>query len=766
MLELHISKDTDMARKGWMNERMRGVTYRKSVMALVLSFSLCVTTGAAGQCAQADQTNDDREVVHRVVEQSNEGLLRYHMEDAGGQEVTLPEQSGGQTSSYRKEVQLPSSYDPRGTENETPIRNQTDTRACWAFGALKSLETDCIKQGTLAVQDADLSESHLAWFAWTPLQDTSSPLYGDNMVLSGSQNPYNIGGNALLATFTLANKWGAVAEEKAPFGKASSMRESMLSADASLRTQSEIQLTQSECYDPDVTDPTNEEDRNAIKQAILEHGAMDVSLYYTTSFAAMKENTDGSYALYSNTHGQEDANHCVTIVGWDDSYDQFRRTPEAPGAWLIANSYGTSSNEQGYFWVSYYDTSLGEFYSFQGVDADTYTTLFQYDGMGWSGYISSSDTIKLANVFTTETAQKLEAVSFYTVMKDQPYQISIYRNVHGDDPEQGVEMDESSVSGTLAQSGYHTISLPSAVCVGSGETFSVVVTYGVSGDIAAVPFEGESDPRSGISFHSKSGQSYCYFAEDGDWDDTTALEINDATYNMNNVCIKVFGNPTTDDEVPVVTTPPTAAPSSSPQAGATADPDSSSKATAVPSGSPQTSTTPNTNNGSTGSNVSRQSQTVVISCKKSYTLGKGERLQLPVSPVTVNGKTLVTFSSTRTKVAKVNAKGVVTAKKKGKAVITIRAGGKKYKAKIQVKKAPSSVKLRATKTTLKKGKTAKVVCKLPAGTASYRIKYRSSNKKIIVVDQNGKLKAKRSGTAKITVQTYNGKRASLKIRVK
>lgn len=750
-----------------MDERMRGVTYRKSVMALVLSFSLCVTTGAAGQYVQADQTNDDREVVHRVVEQSNEGLLRYHMEDAGGQEVTLPEQSGGQASNrYRKEVQLPSSYDPRGTENETPIRNQTDTGACWAFGALKSLETDCIKQGTLTAQDADLSESHLAWFAWTPLQDTSSSLYGDNRVLSGSQNPYNIGGDALLATFTLANKWGAVAEEKAPFGKTSSMCESMLSADASLRTQSEIQLTQSECYDPDVTDPTNEEDRNAIKQAILEHGAMDVSLYYTTSFAAMKENTDGSYALYSNTHGQEDANHCVTIVGWDDSYDQFRRTPEAPGAWLIANSYGTNSNEQGYFWVSYYDTSLGEFYSFQGVDADTYTTSFQYDGMGWSGYISSSDTVKLANVFTTETAQKLEAVSFYTVMKDQPYQISIYRNVQGDNPEQGVEMDKSSVSGTLAQSGYHTISLPSAVCVGAGETFSVVVTYGVTGDIAAVPFEGESDPSSGSSFHSKSGQSYCYFDEDGDWEDTTVLEINDKTYNMNNVCIKVFGNPTTDDEVPVVTTPPTAAPSSSPQAGATADPDSSSKATAVPSGSPQTSTTPNTNNGSTGSNVSRQSQIVVISCKKSYTLGKGERLQLPVSPVTVNGKTLVTFSSTRTKVAKVNAKGVVTAKKKGKAVITIRAGGKKYKAKIQVKKAPSSVKLRATKTTLKKGKTAKVVCKLPAGTASYRIKYRSSNKKIIVVDQNGKLKAKRSGTAKITVQTYNGKRASLKIRVK
>lgn len=738
----------------------------KRVIAMALSFSMCVTIGEVAQYVRADQTTDDREIFHRVIEQSNE-LLRYHMEDTEGKEAILPQQTGAQTSnSYRKEVQLPSAYDPRGTEEETPIRDQTDTGACWAFGALKSLETDCIKQGTLTAQNADLSESHLAWFLWTPLQDMSNSLYGDSWALSGAQNPYSAGGNALMATFTLANKWGAVTEGKAPFGTMSDMCESMESAGDSLRMQSEIQLTQSECYDPDVTDPTNEEDRNAIKQAILKHGAMDVSLYYSTSSASMKQNTDGSYALYNNTHGQDDANHCVTIVGWDDSYDQFRRTPEASGAWLVANSYGTNSNEQGYFWVSYYDTSLGEFYSFQGVDADMYTTAFQYDGMGWSGYISSGDTVKLANVFTAKTAQKLEAVSFYTVMKNQPYHISIYRNVQGSNPEQGVEIKESSVSGTLTQSGYHTINLPSAVCVGTGETFSVVVSYETTEGVAVVPFEGESNPHEGISFQSKRGQSYCYFDEDCGWEDTTAIEVNNATYNMNNVCIKVFGNPTTDDEVPVVTATPTITPSNTPQAGTTASPSGSVQTTTAPSDLTQTSTPQNQNNSSIGSNVSQQSQTVIISCKKSYTLGKGEKLQLPVSSVTVNGKTLATFSSNRAKVAKVNAKGVVTAKKKGNAVITICVGKKSYKVKIRVKKAPSSIKICATKTILRKGKTAKVVCKLPAGTASYGIKYRSSNKKIIVVNQNGKLKAKKIGTAKITVQTYNRKKASIKIRVK
>lgn len=52
------------------------------------------------------------------------------------------------------------------------------------------------------------------------------------------------------------------------------------------------------------------------------------------------------------------------------------------GAWLIANSYGTnySKDENGYFWVSYYDPSLCEYYTFECVSADTYQTIFQYDG--------------------------------------------------------------------------------------------------------------------------------------------------------------------------------------------------------------------------------------------------------------------------------------------------------------------------------------------------------------------------------------------------
>ena len=55
---------------------------------------------------------------------------------------------------------------------------------------------------------------------------------------------------------------------------------------------------------------------------------------------------------------------------------------------------------------------------------------------------------------------------------------------------------------------------------------------------------------------------------------------------------------------------------------------------------------------------------------------------------------------------------------------------------------------------------------LPSGSASNQITYKSNNKKIATVTNNGKIKAKKPGTATISIYTYNGKRTSFKIIVK
>ena len=72
--------------------------------------------------------------------------------------------------------------------------------------------------------------------------------------------------------------------------------------------------------------------------------------------------------------------------------------------------------------------------------------------------------------------------------------------------------------------------------------------------------------------------------------------------------------------------------------------------------------------------------------KTKVTLSKGKKVKLKatVAPSNATDKN-VTFTSSNTKVATVNAKGVVTAKKAGKATITAKAGTKKAVCKIVVK---------------------------------------------------------------------------------
>ena len=72
--------------------------------------------------------------------------------------------------------------------------------------------------------------------------------------------------------------------------------------------------------------------------------------------------------------------------------------------------------------------------------------------------------------------------------------------------------------------------------------------------------------------------------------------------------------------------------------------------------------------------------------KTKVTLAKGKKVKLKatVAPSNATDKN-VTFTSSNTKVATVNAKGVVTAKKAGKATITAKAGTKKATCKIVVK---------------------------------------------------------------------------------
>ena len=150
---------------------------------------------------------------------------------------------------------------------------------------------------------------------------------------------------------------------------------------------------------------------------------------------------------------------------------------------------------------------------------------------------------------------------------------------------------------------------------------------------------------------------------------------------------------------------------------------------------------------------------------KSITLGVKESVTLEPK-ITKGSHTTFTWTSSDKAIATVSKSGKIVARKAGKANITVQThNGKKAVLKVTVAKAPTSISLNKTSASLEVGDTLKLKATLPEGTASSRLTWKSSNIAVATVTEKGRVTAVASGTAKITVTTFNGKKATCKITV-
>lgn len=127
-----------------------------------------------------------------------------------------------------------------------------------------------------------------------------------------------------------------------------------------------------------------------------------------------------------------------------------------------------------------------------------------------------------------------------------------------------------------------------------------------------------------------------------------------------------------------------------------------------------------------------------------------------------------TYTSSNNSVATVTEKGVVQAKGKGTCTITAALTyNPKIKGtiKLTVKKETPKITLEKKKETIAVGKSTKVVIKSMKGISSDQVTYTSSDKKVAAVDSNGKVKAKKAGTATITVKSVMNSKAAAKFKV-
>ena len=408
-----------------------------------------------------------------------------------------------------------SRFDLRTTGKLTPVRDQEGCGACWAFSTYGSLEST-----NLPSTQWDFSENHL------------KNTHGFD--LSACQ-----GGNYQMSTAYLARWSGAVNEASDPYSASSSI---------SFQNEPVVQHIQEVTYLPSRTGPL---DNGLTKQMLQQYGALYSQIRWESGYYSKNPAT----YYYS---GSSRPNHAIVIVGWDDSYSKYKFStiPPGDGAFIVRNSWGEDWGDDGYFYVSYYDSWIGkpsiQYYS---EDTDNYDLVYQYDPLGWViSFGTGSDTAYFANIFTATHAEELVATSFYTTTPNSAYQIEVYKDVTSSP----IGSTPSIVqTGSISYAGYHTIDLKSPVTLEKGQKFSIVVKLKTPGYNYPVAIEY---PYSGYSTLATALAGESWVSNDGiKWSDLSIL------FQNTNVCLKAFTHITdaqttpipTWNPIPVPTTPST-----------------------------------------------------------------------------------------------------------------------------------------------------------------------------------------------------------------
>ncbi len=398
---------------------------------------------------------------------------------------------------------LPAAFDLRTVPDKLPpVRDQGSCNDCWTFATYGSLESWLRPAETLwDFAEMDMNCSH--GFDW----------------------PACSGGNRDMAAAYLARWDGPVSESCYPHGNVC----------ASPRPSCTPQKRLMEAiFLPDRAGPL---DNANIKEAVMTYGAV-----YTTMFWRDASYRGSPHFTHYYTGGAI-GNHSVCIVGWDDDFDRTRfvsPNPPGNGAFIVRNSWGAAWGQDGYCYVSYYDSRIGiENGVFVRAEPVTdYPRIYQHDPYGWiSGVGYGGNTAWGANMFTAAATETVRFVGFYTPAVDCSYELYVYVNCAAGAPRSGL-LARTAV-GTIAHIGYHTVALTPPVDVIAGQRFSVVLRLTSPGYNYPICLEG---PVSGYCSAASANPGESFISPNGSyWVDLTSA------YPEDNVCLKALVGPDDPD---------------------------------------------------------------------------------------------------------------------------------------------------------------------------------------------------------------------------
>lgn len=331
---------------------------------------------------------------------------------------------------------LPARFDLRDYGRAPEIKNQGTLGTCWAFAALS-----CVEAANTPREILELSPDHM--------------IYNNSFGLD-----INTGGAYTMGMAYLLGWQGPVNENQDPYNDGAT--------ESGLRPVKHVQEIRF----------VDEKDYEGIKRCVYKYGPVETNIRNTLTSA---ESTSPHFNREHNAYyysGKGEASHEIIIVGWDDNYprENFNNPPEGDGAFICQNSWGKEFGEAGYFYVSYYDSIIGQsnlVYS-SVEEPDNYDNIYQTDLCGWVGQVGcGSGNACGMNVYTAASDSNLEALGFYATSKGMSYKLYVindftnYTNVD-------LSALEPVASGSLDMTGYYTIPVDK-VGLKKGERFAVAM---------------------------------------------------------------------------------------------------------------------------------------------------------------------------------------------------------------------------------------------------------------------------------------------------
>ena len=569
---------------------------------LIGSVSAAVTFGGLGMSAHADEAESD------VIPDLGLGTEL----DAGFTVENVDFNSEASRNKLLSEANsFPSSFDLRNVDTDgdgvgecyvTPVKLQNPFSTCWGFAAAAAAEISIL--GSLLADDPeayktlDLSEKQLAFFSNKYLEDENDRQNGEGTYLNfpESSASYYTGGFPYLAASIFAQGIGPVNESRDEIfkykGKNGYTMQRVVDGvyeEFSYSDEDDWYLTESERFQQDyilsestlLPSPAGYDDNDryyfneagvaAIKEELMNIRGVEIGFCADQS-KPNEETGDGKYLQTKNwahyTYEQVNANHAVTIIGWDDDYPKenfnSEHQPPANGAFLVKNSWGSGEEEfpnkgtghwgiqvpkkdaegnvvtdesgepvmvgSGYFWISYYDRSICFAESFV-FDTNKGTESYYLDEHNMMPVTEpdasvNKNEVKAANIFYPEGCEILHAVSYETRNPNTTVTCEIYLLADGAGSMDDALLMERNVT-TYRYGGFHKIDLEDPVLLQKRQPYCIVITQQQEDGTYAVPLS----IGTGNSTYAKSYEKAVINEQesmvwvDGEWYDYSSKDV-------------------------------------------------------------------------------------------------------------------------------------------------------------------------------------------------------------------------------------------------